>query len=438
LHQYDLQKCILNEQDQDDERKTPAKERPAPCFTPARSFEQGAAMPDLLLIASDLAWPFAIAFAWVAGEFGHRLTGLPRISIYGLVGFALANTQTGILRTADSSSIILLANIAFGLILFEFGYRINLRWLRANPWIGATGVLESVCTFAVVYGVARWFGTSMMTAMLLASLAMSTSPAGIMRVVNEQRSSGQVTERVLHLTALNCVLAVFTFKVIVGFWVFQASGSLWQATFNSLIVLLVSAGLGAAFGVAVPAILRRLGNLAQDATVAFAIAVILLVALTAATKLSPVLAALTFGLVARHRRVALSQTQRNFGALGDLLTVLLFMFAASTLEWQRVTTGAGLALALIAARLAAKTVGVAVLSHFSGVTWKKGALTGMALAPISVFVILLLEQTRHLGVALVDELAALAGITLLLEVLGPVLTQRALIWAKETHHITET
>jgi Kef-type K+ transport system membrane component KefB len=395
-------------------------------------------MPDILLIASNLAWPIAIALAWVAGEFGHRWTGLPRISIYGLVGFVLANGQTGILHPSNSGNIILLANVAFGLILFEFGYRINLRWLRANPWIGATGVLESVCTFAVVYVVAQWFGTSMMTSMLLASLAMSTSPAGIMRVINEQRSSGQVTERVLHLTALNCVLAVFTFKVIVGFWLFQTSGSLWQATSNSLIVLLVSAGLGAAFGVVVPAVLRRLGNLAQDATVAFAIAVILLVALTDAFKLSPVLAALTFGLVARHRRVALSQTQRNFGALGDLLTVLLFMFAASTLDWHSVTAGVGLAIALMVARLATKTASVAVLSHFSGVTWQKGALTGLALAPISVFVILLLEQTRHLGLALVDELAALAAITLALEVIGPVLTQRALIWAKETPNKTET
>ena len=48
----------------------------------------------------------------------------------------------------------------------------------------------------------------LLAALLLASLAMSTSPAAIVRVVNEQRSSGQVTERVLHLTAVNCVLAV--------------------------------------------------------------------------------------------------------------------------------------------------------------------------------------------------------------------------------------
>lgn len=392
---------------------------------------------NFLLLTSDFAWPFAIALAWIVGEFGHRWSGLPRISIYGLVGFLLAQAPTGFLHQTDGS-LLLLANVAFGLILFEFGYRINLHWLRVNPWIGVTGLAEAIGTFAAVYGVAQWYGTPTIAALLLASLAMATSPAGVLRVINEQRSSGQVAERVLHLSALNCVLAVFTFKVIVGLWVFQSSGSLWQATSTSLIVLLASVGLGGLFGVLVPGIMRRLGNLAQDATVAFALAVILLVAVTHAAKLSPVLATLTFGLVARHRRVTLSQTQRNFGALGDLLTVLLFVFAVSRLEWPRVAAGASLGLALVAVRFATKTLAVTIFSHVSGISWRKGALTGMALAPISVFVILLLEQTRHLGIALVDELAALAAMTLLLEVIGPVVTQRALIWAKEAPNTTET
>ena len=81
--------------------------------------------------------------------------------------------------------------------------------------------------------VALAFGMPVVASLLLASLAMSTSPAAVMRVINEQRSSGQVTERVMHLTAVNCVLAVFVFKVIVGFWTFQTSGSVWQAVSNS-------------------------------------------------------------------------------------------------------------------------------------------------------------------------------------------------------------
>lgn len=394
-------------------------------------------MPDISPLATNLSWPFALAIAWVAGELVNRWTGLPRISIYGVIGFLLANSQTGFLPPGEATGMKLLADIAFGLMLFELGYRINLNWMRTNPWIPLTGLVESVATFIVVYAVARWFDTPPMASLLLASLAMSTSPAGILRVVNEQASSGQVTERVMHLSAINCVLAVFAFKMIVGVGVFQTSGSFFDAAWSGIFVVVVSILLGALFGVAMPALMRQLGNLGRDATLGFAIGVILLVAVTHAYRFSPVLAALTFGLVARHRRVILSPTQRNFGVMGDLLTVLLFFFVATTLQWASVVEGLGVALALVAARFVTKTAAVAGFSRVSGVSWRKGVLTGMALTPISVFVILLLEQTRHLGIAMIDGLVPLAAVALLLEVIGPVVTQRALIWARETPDTTE-
>jgi len=394
-------------------------------------------MPDINFMTPELILPLAIALTWLAGEFLYRWTGLPRISSYGLCGFALANVQWGILTLPDNSSLLLMANVAFGLILFEFGYRINLRWLRTNPWIGITGVLESGLSFIVVFSIAQCYGSTNFTALLLAALAMSTSPAGILRVINEQRSAGQVTERILHLTAINCVLAVFMFKVVVAFWIFQSSGSILQAITGSLQVLVLSALLGAAFGILLPLVLRELGSLARDATIAFAFAVIALVALTHVAKLSPILATLSFGLMARHRRVTLNQAQRNFGALGDMLTVMLFFYAASTLEWSRVWAGAGLGILLVCARLLTKAAASTAFARISGITYRKGLLTGLALSPISVFVILMLEQTRYLGIALVDELTALAAMTLLLEIVGPLLTQRALIWAQETPEHSE-
>lgn len=403
-------------------------------------------MPSLLAIAADLSWPFAIALAWVAGEFGHRFTRLPRISFYGAVGFVLAQHQVGVLPSVGGAvggavgggTMLLLADVAFGLILFELGYRINLRWLRNNPWIGVAGLVEAIGTFAVVDFIALAFGVAPITALLLASLAMSTSPASVLRVVNEERSSGQVTERLVHLTALNCVLAVFTFNAIVGYWMFHTSGDLLDAGVNSLMVMLASIAAGAVFGLLVPGMLRSLNsmgsiaNRSHDATTAFALAVIILVALTWTTRLSPLVATLSFGLAARHRRVALSQAQRNFGALGELLTVLLFVFAAATLQWANVRAGAALALAVIAGRFVTKIVGVAAFSQVGGITWRKGALTGMALTPVSAFVILLLEHARQRGIALPDELNALEAVTLMLELVGPIIVQRALIWARET------
>ena len=131
-------------------------------------------MPDLLSVLTSLAWPLAMALAWLAGEFGQRWTGLPRISFYGLVGFALAHPQIGVLPMPDAGAISLLADIAFGLILFELGYRINLRWLRINPWVGVAGLAEAGLTFMAVYLVAIAFGSAEMTALMMAALAMAT------------------------------------------------------------------------------------------------------------------------------------------------------------------------------------------------------------------------------------------------------------------------
>jgi Kef-type K+ transport system membrane component KefB len=394
-------------------------------------------MQDLLTILTNLSWPVAICIAWLAGEFGQRLTGLPRISFYGLVGFALSSTQLGILPPNDSGPALVAADVGFGLILFELGYRINLRWLRTNPWFAAAAVVEALATFVAVYVVASSAGISLMTSLMLASLSMATSPATVVRVVNEMRSSGQVTERVIHLSALNCVLSVFAFNVVIGFWLFHTSADVSGAMLGSLVSLALSVLAGAVFGVIVPGMLRGLGTLARDATVGFALAVILLVAITYSTSLSPVVASLAFGLTARHRRVAFSQAQRNFGALGEILTVVLFVYAAATIDLASVIDPDTflLALALVLIRMLAKTAGVAAFSHLSGISWRKGVLTGLALAPLSVFVILLLEHARLRGVDVADELRAMAAVTMLLEVLGPIIIQRALLWARETAEV---
>ncbi|MDE2456071.1 MAG: cation:proton antiporter [Burkholderiales bacterium] len=380
---------------------------------------------------APLAWPFAAMLAWLAGELGQRWLGLPRISVYGLVGFCLGAGQLGLLPAAHGGAMVIVAHVAFGLVLFEFGYRINLLWLRANPWLVASGVLEALATLVAVFALARAGGIEPLMSMLLAALAMSTSPVTVMRVVNERRCSGQVTERLLHLTAINFLLAVFTFKVVVGVWTFQSSGSVWQAASNSLVVVAVSVGLGCAFGLAVPALQRRVVEPGADATVAFALGVLLLVALAHAMKYSPVVAALAFGLVARHRRVVFSRAQRNFGALGDVLVVFLFVYTASMLDASRMLEGVGLAAALVGARLLTKTLGVTLFAHLSGVSWRKGFLSGLALAPTSVFLLLLMEQGHPLGIDLVGQFAALAAATLALELAGPAITQFALKCAGE-------
>ena len=391
----------------------------------------------LMTSLANIAWPAALAMAWIAGEVGYRWFSLPRISSYGIAGFFMAASQGGFLADPAGSAIAQLADFAFALILFELGYRINLRWLQANPWLGVTSLVEAAGPFIAVFLLAQFFSMPTMPALLLSALAMSTSPAALLRVANELKSSGQVTERMLHLSAFNCVLAVIVFKMIVGYWMLADSGSVFQGLWSGVVVVIASAGLGALFGVAVPGFLRSIGSVDKNATVTFALAALLLTAVAHAFKFSPILAALAFGLVSRHRRVVLSQAHRNFGALGDLLTVLLFVFVTASLEWKQVLSGIELALPVVLIRLAVKTAATTAFSRLGGISWRKGALTGLAMTPMSVFVILLLEQARHLEIGAFEQVSGMAAIVLLLEVLGPIVTQRALVWAKETHHMEE-
>ena len=93
-----------------------------------------------------------------------------------------------------------------------------------------------------------------------------------------------------------------------------------------------------------------------------------------------------------------------------------------------------LGILLIAVRGASKVGCNLVAARLSGITERKGLLTGLALMPMSAFAILLLEQSRLYGFApAVQVLSIMAGMMLLQELLGPVVTQRALMAAHETH-----
>ena len=172
----------------------------------------------------------------------------------------------------------------------------------------------------------------------------------------------------------------------------------------------------------------------RDVTLVFALAVVLLTTMAYGLKLSPLLAALTFGIVARERRVHLTNAQRGFGTAGDLLTLFLFVYIAALLDWSELHTGVWLGLALIAARTASKVVCNVAAARLSGSTERKGLLTGLALTPMSAFAILLLEQSRLYGFDPAQQvLAVMAGMMLVQELLGPVVTQRSLMAAHETH-----
>ncbi|MFN8770188.1 MAG: cation:proton antiporter [Neisseriaceae bacterium] len=248
----------------------------------------------------QLAWPFTILTAWLLGEIGAYFTKVPRISFYIILGFIVEKLKIDVLHSPENLWIINLVNIIAGMMLFEFGYRINLNWIKNNPIIIVMGIIESIVTFFSVYLLSIRFNISNMTSLEFSALSMASSPFVIIYLIRQQHGSGQVTERILHLTFLNTILAVSMFKLILGLIVFNKLGDAWQAVFSSLITILLSVMLGILMTLFLHLIIKRLSRIPQNIPIAISLIIIFMVAITKSFELSTIIAALTFGLASRY------------------------------------------------------------------------------------------------------------------------------------------
>ncbi|MEW6695106.1 MAG: cation:proton antiporter [Pseudomonadota bacterium] len=389
-------------------------------------------------LASLTVWPALLWLAWWLGERAQP-RGVPRVSVYvavGLLGSAIGLAPAPAVAGGGAA---LLAQFALALVLFELGCRIHLGWFRHNPWVLLIGVVQSVAIFGAVVWALGAVGVAAEWRPLVAAVAVAASPASLLRVAHDVRAAGQVTERALHLAAIQGVMAVLFVKGASGYWHLSAAGDWAQAVLSSVYAVVLSAALGVALAVVVSALVRGPYGSPSAPTVGYALALVWLTFVSDALRLSPMLAALSFGVLLRERRVYVANAQRDFGTLGLLLGVFLFVYVGSRMSWGALAQGGVWAAAgvVLVARLGIPVVLNAVLAVPSGTTVRKGALTGVALLPMSAMTLLLLERSIALGLPPAAEaLWHLTAALLWLELLGPWLTQWALVAAREAAHPT--
>src|SRR4051812_45223430 len=165
-------------------------------------------LPKTLFQHSPLLWFGALVLAaMLAGELCARWLRLPRIVGFVSSGIVLGPQVTGVIDTDLLFELRVFLNLAMGLVLFELGQRVELSWLKRNPWLLGTSLLESACSFLAVAGVLLILDVRPLIAATAAAIAIGTSPAVVLTVSRDLRAQGQVTERLLMLTALNCVIA---------------------------------------------------------------------------------------------------------------------------------------------------------------------------------------------------------------------------------------
>ena len=366
--------------------------------------------------------------AVVAADALNRYVRLPRSCGWMLVGALASPMALRLLERADLDPWKPMIDLAVGVLVFELGTRLRPRWLLDNPGLLVACVLEGVLAGAGVAMALVGLGAPPSSAWVAGAVAMSTSPLITLAVVHDSRPRGQVTERLLMMSAINSVLAMLALKILRVFTMPDADTEPAALAASAVYVIAGSLLLGAICGL----VLERLSRISASGSMAvLQIAVVVLATLLAARwTLSPLFTLLVAGMVARTRMGHRLTVEPHLGSAGAVLTVLLFVCLGLLFSLDGFFNVWPWALAIIAARIAGKGLAVMLTARLSALSWRQGAALTLALQPMSGLAVLIAADSFGLDAALRGTdgavIQALIVATTLMQLSGPLWTQGAL------------
>ena len=331
---------------------------------------------DTLLGAALLA-----LLAALLGEVVWRTLRWPRMIGYTVVGTVLALASRG--ASGHEPALRLAIDGALALLLFEAGARLNLRWLVRNPWLLASSIAEAALAGVAAWWVLRSFEIAPDVAAPLAIIASAVSPAVLLRVTGELRAAGQVTERLLALSALNTLYAVLAMKLLSAGMLLSDPGTWLEALSPVMFSFFGSILVGAALGEGLALIARRLDLREENAMVLLLAAVLLALVVAKTMQASALLVPLLAGIWLRNRGERPWVWPRHFGSAGGVLVLVMFVSVASAWRLDALGSVIGIAAALVAARALAKSLAVLALARPSGLGIGQSLCLGAALLPMS-------------------------------------------------------
>ena len=370
----------------------------------------------------------------LGGELVRRIAVLPRVTGYVLVGVICGPHALDLVQAPLLTDARVFVDLALGLIVFELGHRFDLDWLGRNRWLALAALGESVGAFFAIYAGLTYFGYPPLLAASAAAVGTATSPAVVMVVSHELRASGQITERMLLFTAVNCVFAYVVLMLFMPMIHLQHAAGWRSAILHPMYLLAGAALLGFAGSQLLLWIAKWLGKREDRQFILLVALVILVVGLARALNLPVVVALLTLGILTRNLDYDHALLPLRFGHAGQLLFVVLFVLSGASLDFSGFETVAAVTVAFVVLRFLGKALAILALGRLSGLRSGGAGLLSLSLLPMSGLAVVMVYDTAAIYPRFGAELAAVVlSAVAVLEILGPLATQFALKHAGEAH-----
>lgn len=321
-----------------------------------------------------------------------------------IAGIALGPGVLGLVRIDES--IALLAEVGIALLLFLVGLKLDVRIVaRLGPVALVVGLAQIVLTFLLGLGIAAAFGRTGIAAVYLGLALTFSSTVVVVKLLTDvrmiDRLHGRLAVGILVIQDIVVVLAMIALTATAGDGAI-AIGEFVGVLMRGVVLVLASLVLGRFVATPTMHLLGRQAELLVLGAIAWAVSFgALSTILGFSAEVGAFLAGMT--LASTPYREAISG---RLTPLRDFLLLFFFIEIGAGIDPASLRAGLPIALTLSAAALVAKPIIVTGLLSLAGHRQKVSLATGITLAQISEFSLILVA----LGVAQGSVGSDIAGI----------------------------
>ena len=363
---------------------------------------------------------------------------------YLILGFLIGPHMLHIVPESfvENSSIII--DMSLSLIAVLVGASLRYDVLR-SVWKQVTiiSLFEALFTFVfvgtVLYVLFSYFdfGLSiryrLAVSLLFGALASATAPATILAVIHELKAKGTFSSFLLGVVAVDnaITLVLFSFVMIVAGVNLEITHNAlgeYVRIFPMLFFSLAIGALGAALSEMIDRVFKNYRSIKTTSTLGM---IFIVYSVSKYFSFEPLLASLSMGVVLSNistRNFFLVKREFDFH-LKEIIFMLFFTLSAMHLDVHFVLSMPLVVIVYIALRFLGKVTGVWVGARVSGASRDVGRYLGIALFPqagIAIGLTLSLQHEAGFGIMAPLMLNIIIATTMVHELLGPLLTKRAL------------
>lgn len=393
-----------------------------PLFDPSQPLQWNA----LLLFGSLLL------LGLIGGHLVSRNPWIPRITGYLLVGIVVGESGLQWLTGDILKLAHIFADIALALVVYQLGRYVDIGWLRYEKWLLATVVSGAALCFAFVWMALEFLGVARPLAMLAGVFAIGTAPGVIMVVVRDLDAEGQITRRLAAMTALNNLIALVSAYIMLPVVATDVDIPL-QTLLSSTVYSVFGSALLAYLTYRLMMPLARLLGRERSRQFVLVIAIITLtIGAAHALRLPVLLTMLIFAILSKNLDLQYDLMELEFGVANELFIVMLFATIGASIGIADIATIGLSVLVLAGARFAAMACSIFAFARAARLKWRQAGMLTLGTLPMAEASLGLAQISSVYPQTAAAVAPLLAGTLIVLELLGPIATQFALIKSGES------